>query len=119
MKTVKVKKSELMDTLLTNRAKHHEQFVKAQEAFRLEVISQLSDALQAAKDGKDLITSFKLVHPVNETEEYDEAISMLGMSVDKIIELTHEEFRNYVLDKWNWSLQAHMSNTAYLAKFDL
>lgn len=115
MKTVTIQKSKLTEILTKNRADHREIFLKAQEGYRAAVILLLDEQLKRARDGKDAdIQKFIAVtQPEDHTEDYDRVLSMLEMSVDDTIEVTSEEFRNYVQDKWNWSRSWALSNSGY------
>ena len=116
METVKVKKSILLAKLRANRAEHREVFEEASEAFREEVIKVLDQRLADAKANKRIKLQIDLIQPMDQTEEYDQAIAMCEMSVDDEITLSHENFRNYVLDKWRWRDQFIASNSNYSAK---
>ena len=117
MRTVKIYKDELLTKLKSNRDDHRAGFLKALDAYRREAIEVLEEAIEDAKAGKRIITSTHLIEPVDMTREYDQVIAMLQMSVDDIVELTHQEFQNYVMDNWSWSEHVSASNTAYLAKW--
>lgn len=116
METVKVKKSELLAKLRHNRSEHREIFEEASEAFRQEVIRVLDERLADAKSGKRIRLRIDLTQPMDQTNEYDQAIAMCEMSVDDVIELSYENFRNYVLDRWHWRDQFIAANATYSAK---
>ena len=116
MQTVKVKKADLLRILKKNRAEHRSIFEEASEAFRKEVIKVLDKRLADAKADKRIRLRIDMTQPMDQTSEYDQAIAMCEMSVDDEIELSHEDFRNYVLDKWNWRDQFIASNRNYSAK---
>lgn len=116
METVKVKKSELLAKLKENLAEHRDIFEEASEAFRKEVIKVLDQRLADAKAGKRIRLRIDLIQPMDQTEEYNQAIAMCEMSVDDVIELSHEHFRCYILDKWHWRDQFIASNSGYSAK---
>lgn len=116
MDEVKVKKADLLKKLRQNRAEHREVFEEASEEFRKEVIRVLDERLADAKAGRRIQLRMNLVQPMDQTEEYDQAIAMCEMSVDDDITLSHENFRNYVLDRWQWRDQFIASNVAYSAK---
>ena len=118
MKTIKVSKEKLFAKLHENREEHRQVFLRAQKGFRAEVIEQLDKALKDAREGKRFQTSFQLPAPVDQTPEYDVAIDMCGWEIDKEIELSQEEFRQYVLDDWVWKDNWLYSNTMYLARKD-
>ena len=103
MKKVKVLVKDLLIILKENREKHKNAMDEVMALYRKKVIEELDKALQAAKEGRDIITNLNLVRPINMTQHYDRAIGMLSMSVDAEVEITQEEYANYVLDKWHWS----------------
>ena len=116
METVKVNKAELLEKLTGNRKKHRENFLKAQEGYRAEVIEQLDKALQDARDGKKINTFFQLPAPQDQTPEYDRAIKMLEWAIGDEIELSEIDFSQYIFDNWHWKQQWTASNTVYMAR---
>ena len=117
MRTVNVKKTELLETLTVNCQHHRQEFLVALECYRMEAIEVLEDAIDDAKAGKRIMTATHLTEPMDMTREYKKVIMMLQMSVDEEIELTNTEVQNYVMDDWSWSAQASASNTAYTTKW--
>jgi hypothetical protein len=116
MNKVKVKKEQLLEKLTVNRESHKANFIKAQKGFRQEVIEQLDKALQDARLGRNINTSFRLPAPKDQTEDYDTAIEMLNWAVGNEVELTQQEFRQYIFDDWSWSQNWLLSNTSYMNK---
>jgi hypothetical protein len=113
MHTIKVSRTKLIEKLAINRSKHVSTFEKAKKGFKLKLIERLKTMLAKARAGKgDKALSVGLTPPQNFSHEYDRALSMLKMSVEKEIELTQEEFVQYVEDKWTWSQHA-FTNTVY------
>lgn len=102
IKTITVKKEELLDKLRQNRDEHLDIFLKAQEKYRELVIEQLYIALEKARSGKEIITFIALQEPINQSKDYNRVISMLEMSVDDHITLSETEFSQYVLNDWQW-----------------
>jgi len=103
---VNVPIAELIKKLKENREKHYENFETALVVYRKKVIEVLDEALEAARTGKEYKTYFNLVRPENMLDEYDEVIGMLEMSLgttSSTIELTQDQYRNYVVDNWAWS----------------
>lgn len=105
MKTVKVLKTKLAEILKANRADHRDIFLKAQEGYREAVIQLLDEELKSARTGKDvqIVRFISIVQPEDHTKDYDRVLAMLDVSVDETIEITAEEFRNFVQDEWQWS----------------
>jgi hypothetical protein len=40
---------------------------------------------------------------------------MLAVSVDDVVELTHQEFQQYFEDNWQWRARWNLSNSKYYA----
>lgn len=113
MRTVRVKKDELLDKLHENRAQHRKIFLEAVDGFRTKAIELLEAALDDARAGRRVKASFHLQQPVDQTREYDRTIKMLEMSVDSHVELTAQEFEAYVMDRWAWKHQFLTANSFY------
>lgn len=54
--------------------------------------------------------------PRNHVEAYDEAIALLDWDNRETIELTREQFRRYILDKWDWSVGFESVTKLYKGK---
>jgi len=117
MQTVTISKDELLKKIIVNRDSHRAQFLAALEAYRLEAIEVLEEAVEDAKAGRRIMKATELIEPMDMTKEYNKVIMMLEMSIDEDIELTNTEFQNYVMDDWSWSGAATLSNSAYTAKW--
>lgn len=111
MQTVNVKKDKLMKILLDNRKKHRSAFEKACDDYRVALVGILDDKLRDAKSGKRVEHTISLYMPADQTKDYDRAINMLEMSVDKIINLQEHEFAQLVQDEWTWKHQFSASNS--------
>jgi len=115
---VNVPIAELIKKLKENREKHYENFETALVVYRKKVIEVLDVALEAARTGKEYKTYFYLVRPENMLDEYDEVIGMLEMSLGTpsitTIELTQDQYRNYVLDNWSWSKLFAVNTLSYV-----
>lgn len=70
--------------------------------------------LANARDGRRISRVVSLVEPMDQTKDYDRAISMLRMSVDDVLEISEEEFQMYVLDEWHWKGQFSASTVGYV-----
>lgn len=113
MHSVKVKRLELLEKLKTNLESHRDQFLKAQDGYRAIVIEELDGMLRDAREGRKIITHVALPAPQDHTAAYQNAIAMLEMSVDETIEIDHHQFRQFVLDDWDWKMAAETVNAAY------
>lgn len=54
--------------------------------------------------------------PTNHTQAYERAIKMIEMSADDKFVLTQDEFRQYVMNDWDWKQAFISSNSMYLTK---
>lgn len=116
MKIVRVKKAELLAILQKNRAEHREIFLEAQEGYKKTVIAELEKALEEARSGKKITRGISFATPVDQTKDYDRAIRMIEMSTEDIIELTENDFAQYVMDDWSWKNTFAFSNAHYSRK---
>ena len=118
MKTVKVKKAKLLDTLRQNRDKHVEDFKDACTGYREAVEKNVKELLKTVKKADsdtvlDLELYINLSKPVSHKKDYDIAISMLEWSVDEFVNLDQREFRQYVNDEWDWKETFAASTSFY------
>src|SRR6267142_6362455 len=113
MHTVRVKRTDLLEKIKTNREGHRALFLKAQEGYRLDVIAELEQHLKDARERKKISRTLSLPEPQDHTEDYDSVIAMLEMSVEEIIELDAGSFQQYVLDKWIWKRATDITNMTY------
>jgi hypothetical protein len=116
MRTVKVKKNELLETVKKNRNQHKEIFEEALEGYRQKLLKYLEERIEDVRSGKKIEQYIALVEPVNQTKDYDKVIKMLEMSVDDIIDLDSVSFSNFVMDEWNWSDTFLNTNACYSTK---
>lgn len=111
-----IKKAELLEKITTNRDNHHSIFLQAVEGFQKQAIELLEDKIESLKKGSEIDLWIRLPEPEDRTQDYDRVISMLEMNEGELIELTEQEFANYVMDDWDWKRQWVATNTAYLAQ---
>lgn len=112
MENVRIKRTELLVKVKTNRDNHNGLFVKAQEGFRKRAIEELDTMMEAAKAG-NVRLYVGLTPPQDHTAEYDRAIAMLEMSVDDVIEIEEMRFAQLVMNEWAWFQQATSVNNTY------
>lgn len=112
MNSVTVKKEELLVRVRSNRADHHDLYVKAWEAFKRRVIEELEDMHAAARKG-EIRQYVGLTAPQDHTAEYDRAIAMLEMSVDDQVTIDAQQFAELVRNEWAWFNQTRHINSTY------
>lgn len=113
-KTFVVPKDELLKILKANRNKHAEEFVIANTEFRKEAIGEMNANLIKAKEGGIIVRHLGCERPQSHTEEYDNVIGMLELTLDTKIDITFGDYKQYVKDEWSWSKQWEIANSKYL-----
>ena len=108
-----VKKSELLSKLQENRSKHAEIVKEARDGYINAAKKALMKKMKKLEDGKIEQLYFSIKPPEAHFEQYDTAIEMLKWTTDEEIELDSVEFRNFVMDKWDWSHGFLVSNSCY------
>lgn len=110
LSTITVHREELLAKLRANRKSHQREFKKAMAGYREQAIKTLKRHLKEAEDGQEIKAHLSLPKPDDHTEDYDRVIEMVEMSVADTIELTAQEFSQYVRDDWGW--KANFTQTA-------
>lgn len=116
MDSITVPKDKLLTTIRANREAHREQFLAAQEKYREKVIAELDTRLEQARNGGRINLGFTLPEPVDYTDSYDTAIQMLEWEVADQITLEQDDFKRYVLNKWEWARVFAANTQAYLGQ---
>lgn len=116
MRTIRVNKGELVNALVEGRKKHKAEYLQACEGYRDTMRSFLKEQVGHLSEGATIPIIITDMPPKDHTEDYDVALKMLEMSVDSVVELTHEEFRHMVLDDWDWRRHWSALNMKYLTK---
>lgn len=116
MQTVKVKKDDLHAVIQGNMVGHRTIYEEAIEAYRQRVLNWFNDQIDRTKAGDLFETSFRGPRPQDHTDDYEQVLQMLEMSVDDEIELTYAEFRQYVRDEWGWQREFRASTEFYAAE---
>jgi len=111
-RTVRIKKSDLIEAIMKNKESHVEDFNRAVEAYKKEAIKQLKNGIKEAKKGS-LKIRLDLVTPINRSDEYDKIIRIFQWEVADEVDLTQREFLEYVEDENEYAIQAKFSNSTY------
>ena len=116
MKSINVKRTDLIAKVEENRAKHIEEFDAAFKAWRDEQASKLDAASIKLSNSP---AEFNLLHyalqqPTSHVADYDRALEMLRMSVDDVIAIDNAEFRQLACDEWSWQQSFKAVTTSYL-----
>lgn len=111
-RTVTIKKSQLLEKIKENKLAHIKDYDEAVEAYKIEALKQLESA-KTELDGGSLKIRIQLTTPVNRSDEYDKVIEMFNWEVKEEIELTQNEFNEYVHDDNDFSRSAKLANSSY------
>ena len=113
MRTVMVRKEELVEVLQRNRERHGGVFEESYEKFIKAVESELEARLARIRRGKSVELHIRLPEPRNMTESYDRALQMLEMETRDEIELSEQEFQQFVQDDWTWKREFVSTAASY------
>jgi hypothetical protein len=113
MKTVNVSQEQLLADLVKNRKKHAKEYELAAKEYKEAARVAVEKLLEKIVSGKPFKLYISIPEPVSHVSDYDCTIQMVEMSVDRIIELTELEFRQYVLDEWQWRDELKNSRMLY------
>lgn len=112
MDNIKVNKIELLNIVRKNREDHAKDYSEAMDTYRQEAIKAIERQLEAAKSG-DIRHSIEIVKPREFLKDYDRAITMVRMSVDDKIELSYQDFDQWVMNNWTWQESFRNSTGLY------
>jgi hypothetical protein len=116
MRVIKVNKRDLLGKLKENRQNHEADYRTALEGYRETAIETLEEFLSKVRGGQTVEPYLGLQVPESHLEDYDRAIQMLEWHTEDEIEMTMEQFAQYVQDDWDWKQRWSTSNSGYLAK---
>lgn len=115
-RTIKVKKKELLEKVKANKEKHVKEYEKAVIAYKLEALEQLNTLMVEAEKGERQLR-LNLVEPVDNSNNYDKIIKMFEWEVEDLVELSQDEFTEYILDENSFAERAFLSNSSYIGKW--
>lgn len=110
MRDVTLNKTDVLKTMKENRAKHENIYKEACIGFLAEVQKIMSSRQNDAAKIREID---ELESPVSYLGHYDEVIEMLAMSIDDKVVLSHSDFKQYMMDRWNWQDSFLNSNAKY------
>lgn len=111
--TVHVSTSELLAALEKNKEEHRTIFQEAMEGYKKKAIEILTANLDNIKSGKLDRLGINLTLPEDHTRDYERVIRMLQMHQNDYIDLSQEQFAQYVMDDWGWQHQFLESGAFY------
>jgi hypothetical protein len=113
MKSVKVGTAKLLDILKSNREMHIAEFESAMIEFRKDAITEMKKNLSIAEAGGEVQLYVTLTQPTSYETSYNTVIKMLELSEETTVELSTQEFQQYVEDNWAWKVGFLASTSMY------
>ncbi len=113
-RTIKIKKNDLIVQIEENKMAHIEEYDLAVIAYKKEALKQLKKLITKVESGEIDNIRLDLTKPVDNRENYDKVIEMFIWEVEDFVELSQDEFKEYVQDETSNSQSAKFSNTMYL-----
>jgi hypothetical protein len=113
MKNQIVDKAKLLAILKTNRERHKAVFDEAVAGYKAQATRLLKEHLLRVQRGRNVRVHVVLTQPVNQTRSYDRVIGMLEMAIANEVELSEEDYQQYVMDDWSWKEDFLTSNAQY------
>ncbi len=115
--SLKYNKAVLISKIEMNRAQHFQDYREALLVYHAKLGEELVRkqhqlAMAPGNSGfpKPVSGNSKLATPEEHIEDYDRLLSMLSLTSQSEIELTEYQYREYVLDEWDWR-RSFISNT--------
>ena len=136
MRTYKVNKTQLLETLQKNLEKHKNDVKDGWEEYKRLVKLDIKEKKKLlTKSLNDLESKFEddpktklnvfvnpnplyfdLTPPVSYIKEYEEVIEGFKWEVEEVIELDSKEFARYVRDDWDWKDNIEVQKRLYESK---
>jgi uncharacterized protein YktB (UPF0637 family) len=111
---IMIKKEEIITALYRHRTNHIKEYALAKKAFKKKALRELARATKAIEKG-ELRLSIQMVSPVRQVEYFDNVIKMFKSEVASTVELSQQEYNEYVLNQSNVIQQSRVSNSAYFS----
>lgn len=115
MNQVKVNKNELQDAVSDNMAIHRAVYQEAMKGYKQAAVAWLEQRLDDLRDGRPVRLYFPEPVPEDHSDDYKRTLKMIEWSVDDEIQLSAEEFAQFVMDDWGWKKQWSATTSSYLS----
>lgn len=114
-RTILIDKKNLIEKIKENKLAHIKEFDDAVVAYAIEAKKQIKQMSKDVENGK-LDIKLQLTTPINRASEYDKVIEMFNWEIAENVELTQEEFNEYIHDETSSSKSAKFANAFYTSK---
>lgn len=116
MRSVKMKRDELLGIVKENKIKHISEYEEAVNDYKALAVKITKENAKLANTGDlNKIKDIRGVPsaPRSYETDYNRAARMLELSVEDVIELEDDVFNQLVLDEWSWKQAFSTSNSSY------
>lgn len=113
MRDITVKKDKVLEILRKNRAAHKGIFDEAVEGYKREALARLEQEIARIQRGSLAAVYVQVPTPVNHTNDYDRAIGMVEMHEGDDVQLSEDDYSQYVMDDWAWKHDFLSRNSGY------
>lgn len=102
MQKIQMSKDSLLEAIRKNRETHVQEYNDALEGFMEDLEAEYRSRVEQVQKGEVPNGYISLQKPESHESDYDQVIQMLEMTSANEVEITYEEFKNYVRDEWDW-----------------
>jgi hypothetical protein len=111
--TIKLKPADLVVLVKANREKFLERYNIALDGYFKDLNAYSNALKKCAKDKTIPKQIYPPSIPDNHLKDYDTTISMIAADQSETIDISQEDYRQYVLDEWTWKDIWSISNSKY------
>jgi hypothetical protein len=117
-----VRRKELLDILHANRETHIADYKTACQGYKQialdkidETFKHLRKQVSEIKEGVmiQVCANLYLPLPVSYEKAYNQAIRMMELETEEVLQLTASQFACFVMDDWDWTNEWRTSTTPY------
>jgi len=106
-------RDKVLGILKSNLERHKHVVAEARKGYLVKAREVLEAKLKELEEGKLRTLSVSLTRPQNMASEYKTVIRMLEMHEEPQIELSSDEVRMFIQDKWDWTSRFLAANAGY------
>jgi len=101
----KIKRDDLIKIVRQNRDVHIAEVLKLREQWRKKMLVMAAKIVEVGPKLRKFPQALQALRnePVSHTRDFDDAIRMLELTTEDIIDLTPPNFQCLVLNRWNWT----------------
>lgn len=113
MNNVNINKAVLLPIVQENKQKHNQIYDAAVSGYWFKAEEVLNQKLTLVKKQEKIDSYLNLSFPENHEDDYNQVIKMLELSSDNVLNLTRQEFNQYVMNNWAWRNSFLGTNSMY------